>query len=87
MRLFNFQDSLYRPKLKLLKIISKNLYFRKFPERTKWTKWSEIDNNFGLLSSDPYFNKFRRCKLLIENNGLSEFRRKKVFKITKIKWV
>ena len=83
MRLFNFQDSLYRPKLKLLKIISKNLYFRKFPERTKWTKWSEIDNNFGLLSSDPYFNKFRRCKLLIETMDYQNLDAKKYSKLLK----
>jgi len=81
--LVNFKDLFYRPKLKLLKIVSKNIYFRKFPEKTKWTKWSEIDNNFGLLSTDLYFNKFRRCKLLIETMDYQNLDAKKYSKLLK----
>jgi hypothetical protein len=81
--LVNFGDLFYRPKLKLLRKISKNFYFQKFPERTAWTKWSEIDSNFGLLSSDLYFNKFRRCKLLIETMDYQNLDAKKYSKLLK----
>jgi hypothetical protein len=40
--------------------------FKKFPNLNNWTKWSEIDDSFELLSSNLYFKNFRRCKVLIE---------------------
>ena len=57
---------LYRLKIKILKQISNFSLFRKFPDLNNWTKWSEIDDGFELLSSDLYFKNFRRCKVLIE---------------------
>jgi putative sugar O-methyltransferase len=62
----NYRDLFYRPKLKFLKLVSEMLHFRKFPKKSSWTKWNEIDNYFSLLSTDLYFSNFRRSNLLIE---------------------
>jgi hypothetical protein len=80
----NFKDIFYRPKLKFLRLASYLLYFRKFPKSTKWTKWSEIDSNFGLLSSDLYFDKFRRSKLVIETMDYQNLDAKKYSKMLKL---
>jgi hypothetical protein len=78
------RDIFYRPKLKLLKLTSSILYFRNFPKTTKWANWSEIDNNFGRLTGDLYFNKFRRSKLIIETMDYQNLDAKKYSKLLKL---
>ena len=79
----NFGDLFYRPRLKFLKLVSEILHFQKFPKRSRWTKWSEIDSYFSLLSTDLYFSNFRRSKLLIETMDYQNLDAKNYSKLLK----
>lgn len=80
----NFRDVIYRPRLKFLRLLSEILHFRKFPKRSRWTKWDEIDTHFSLLSTDLYFSKFRRSKLLIETMDYQNLDAKNYSKLLKL---
>ena len=75
---------LYRLKLKFLRLLSEILHFRKFPKSSKWTKWDEIDTHFSLLSTELYFSKFRRSKLLIETMDYQNLDAKNFSKLLKL---
>ena len=63
----------YRLRLKLNKFISNYLYFKNLPNPNNWSQWSEIDNQFKLLSQPKYFRNFRRNVLLLETMEYKNF--------------
>ena len=66
-------DYLYRILVKVVKIFYLNLFFRNIPKVTAWAEWTEIDNYFGILSTDPYFKRFRRNRMLIDTMDYQRF--------------
>jgi len=66
-------DYLYRILVKVAKICYLKLFFRNLPKINTWTEWTEIDNYFGVLSTDPYFKRFRRNRILMDTMDYQRF--------------
>jgi hypothetical protein len=59
-------DFFYRILVRVIKTFYLKVFFRNLPKINIWTEWAEIDNYLGVLSTDPYFKRFRRNKILMD---------------------
>jgi hypothetical protein len=66
-------DYFYRILIKVVKIFYLKSFFRSLPKINAWTEWTEIDNYFGVLSTDPYFKRFRRNRILMDTMDYQRF--------------
>jgi hypothetical protein len=66
-------DFFYRVLVKVFKIFYLKIFFGNLPKVHSWTEWAEIDTYFGVLSTDPYFKRFRRNRIFLDTMDYQGF--------------